>query len=157
VTLLVAFAIALLYLPLPEPPTGLTPATSDEIRDALDHSHRMVFGRSPSPTRLRMAIAQVDVETGRGRKMRGHNPANLGAGEGDHVRYYRIGGSRFRAFRNLLSGCLAYWILLRDRCSAALAAMNWGDVDMVAEHLHRCGFYRAPVERYADEMRGVLR
>jgi hypothetical protein len=154
---LVAFAIALLHVPnpLPAPPTGLTPAAVDELRDALRAGHMDAFGYPPSPNRLRLALAQAELETGRGKKMRGNNPGNLGASPGEP--HYRVGGAPFRAFRSLRGGASAYWILLASRCAMALRRFDDGDPIGAGYSLHRCGFHRSDPAVYGNLLRALSR
>jgi hypothetical protein len=152
---LVAFAILLLGIPnpLPPPPTGLTPATVAELRDALRQGHMDAFGYAPSPNRLRLALAQAELETGRGKRMRGQNLGNLGAGP--HAVSYRVAGYRFAAYRSLRDGALAYWILMASRCSMALRRFDDGDPMGAGAVLRRCGYHHSDPVVYGNLLRAL--
>jgi hypothetical protein len=154
---LVAFAILLLGIPnpLPPPSTGLTPATAQELRDALRLGHLDAFGYPPSVNRLRLALAQAELETGQGRRMRGNNLGNIGAGP--NAVAYKVAGYKFAAYRSLREGALAYWILLASRCSMALRRFDDGDPMGAGHSLRRCGYHHSDPVVYGSLLRALSR
>jgi hypothetical protein len=133
----------------------LTPATREELRAALREGHEDAFGYEPPSNRLLLALAQAELETGRGNRVRGNNIANTGAGENEAA--YVVAGSRFAAYRSLRDGARAYWILLASRCRGALRRFDDADPIGAGHALARCGFHRSDPERYGGLLRSLRR
>lgn len=102
-----------------------------------------------------MALAQAALETGRGVRLRGNNPGNVGAGENQAA--YVVAGYRFAAYRTLRDGAAAYWILLASRCRGALRRFDDGDPIGAGHALARCGYHRTDPEQYGSLLRSLSR
>lgn len=127
-----------------------TPIARAELREALRAGHVAVFGIEPNAGRLAMAEAQCRHE-GPGLN---HNVGAIGAVRGQ--RWFRLGGSRFRAYRSHLEGAIGYWQHLRRRCNSAFAAFDAGLPREAARALDRCRYYRAPERLYAEALEAMF-
>lgn len=130
-----------------------TEISENELKLILKESHADIFGFHPSQARLHMAWAQIAFENGRGKKVFNHNLGNIGGHPIKPIKhYYVISGHRFRSFENFNDGAKSYWKHLKNRCSAALNSFDSGDPHMVSHHLQRCGYYRANINHYSQNL-----
>lgn len=128
---------------------GLSPMTETALREVLRKAHVDVYRKQPTRNRLDVALAQVALETGRGRFMYCHNPGNIGANRKD-PNCTTKGGARVRKYKSARAGARAYWKL-----SAVKKSLVWfdaGDARGAALALKRAGYYVAPVDSYAEGM-----
>lgn len=136
--------------PWPEEPRTPTPVGRAELRAALREAHLRVFGAAPNVARLAMAEAQCRYE-GPGLN---HNLGAIGATAGQ--RWFRLGGSRFRAYVSHLEGAIGYWEHLKKSCASALAAFDSGSPEAAAQALGRCHYYRVPERLYTEGLASLF-
>jgi hypothetical protein len=128
----------------------LTPLSEVAMERALRAGHVEVFGRAPGRERLRVALAQVSLETGRGRVVRCRNLGNITASR----RSRRCStGPGLRRFASARAAAAAYWRLASVR--AALPYFDRGDAEGAAYALGRAGYYEASPDAYAAGMRAL--
>jgi hypothetical protein len=147
--LLGLLVLALLFVPARAEAT-LTPLSEVAMERALRAGHVEVFGRAPGRERLRVALAQVALETGRGRFVRCRNLGNITAPR----RGRRCStGPGLRRFPSARAAAAAYWRLASVR--AALPYFDRGDPEGAAYALGRAGYYEASPDAYAAGMRAL--
>lgn len=134
--LLVLALLLLVALPAHAEPR-LTPVTEVGLARALIASHRDVFGKRVPGHRLAVAWAQVALETGRGKRVKGNDLGNV--------------GGRLIAYKTPREGAAAYWRVVA-KCKPALGYFDVGDARGAAEQLGRCGYFRADPSTYAAGM-----
>jgi hypothetical protein len=128
----------------------LTPLSEVAMERALRAGHVDAFGRAPRRARLDVALAQVSLETGRGRVIRCRNIANITTAK----RSRRCStGPGLRRFPSARAAAAAYWRLASVR--AALPWFDRGDAEGAAYALGRAGYYEADPATYAAGMRAL--
>lgn len=130
------FALLLVALPAHAEPR-LTPLSEVALAHALIAGHRDAFGKRVPGHRLAVAWAQVALETGRGKRVRGNDLGNV--------------GGRLVAYRTPRQGAEAYWKAVA-KCKPALGYFDVGDARGAAEQLGRCGYFRADPGTYSAGM-----
>jgi hypothetical protein len=137
----------------PPPPASreLTALDENEAARVLAEAWRANVGTPPSARTLAILWAHWAHETGRGRRMVGHNFGGLkGAGptgasvvawtrEGPE--FGRIVLRKFRAYPDFPEGASDYVGLLRSRYPRALRAAKTGDVVQFADALASAGYF----------------
>jgi len=158
----------------PEPrevPREPTPQTEVELARLLVQAHQIVFGAPPNDQRLSVAWAQVALEGGRGRDIECNNFGNIimpETGVGDfyvlkatertrknpkaRLEKWEQVNMRFRAYRTPLDGAVAYWRLIKDRYTDALAFFDQGNGFLAARRLAEAGYMTAEAQPYASGM-----
>jgi hypothetical protein len=129
-----------------------TPIAPPVLRAEVAAAHVAIFGRAPSPARLRVAVAQVRLE-GSARVCR--NFGSITAAKGQP--WCPAGRLRLAWWPTHRAGARAYWSFLRRRCPAALGAFDTGSAETSARALKACGFYEEPEATYAAGLAAILR
>lgn len=151
-----------------EVPRIRTTPTTLEWRDGITAAWDMLFDSAPTVAALSVLWAQWALETARGRACYAWNLGNIKAVPGDGRPYCVlhtfefIDGKRvemddhFRAFPTLLQGALDYLrFLSRPSYAEPWACVLRGDADAFARALKAKGYYTAPVEDYARNLRAL--
>jgi len=137
----------------PPPPASreLTALDENEAARVLAQAWRSEVGSTPSARTLAILWAHWAHETGRGRRMVGHNFGGLkGAGPNgasvlawtrEGPEFERIVLRKFRAYPNFPEGAGDYVALLRSRYPRALRAAKNGDVVQFADALAMAGYF----------------
>ncbi len=137
----------------PPPPASLELTALDENEAArvLAEAWRASVGAPPSARTLAILWAHWAHETGRGRRMVGHNFGGLkGAGPNgasvvawtrEGPEFERIVLRKFRAYPDFPEGASDYVALLRARYPRALRAAKAGDVVQFADALATAGYF----------------
>jgi hypothetical protein len=134
-----------------------TEISEQYLKNILRSSHLEVFNKEPSINRINMATSQIFFENGAGKVVYNHNLGNIGGNplypKGP---YYKISGSRFRAFPSFKDGAKCYWITLKNKCSSALNQFDNGDTYLASLHLQKCGYYRADFDHYYKNLNSIF-
>ena len=101
-----------------------------------------------------MSWAHVALENGQGKYIYNYNLGNIGVGKLQP--YYKVAGSKFRAFSSFEEGGKAYWTHLKNKCQAALSNFDWADISKVIIHLKKCGYYEVSSEHYQKLMNSLF-
>lgn len=144
-----------------------TETTPAEIRKALSAAHTKATGGILSEPALDVLVAHVSHETGRGAKMYNFNFGGIkgqspeGATANYRTTEYTAGAPAkmtdgFRAYGSLESGATDYLSLLERRYPEALRAAEAGNATGFAAALKSRGYFTAPLEMYANSLRGLL-
>lgn len=137
--------------PAPARPQELTALDENEAAQVLARAWRDAVGQAPSARTLAILWAHWAHETGRGRRMVGHNFGGL-KGTGPHgasvLAWTREGPElervvlrKFRAYSDFPEGASDYIALLRNRYPRAFRAAKQGDVVQFADALAAAGYF----------------
>lgn len=147
----------------------LTPQSELEMARLLKRAHQDVFGREPAMMRLSVAWAHVALEHSRGSEIYCNNYGNLIANENGP--FYRLQATertrknskaslgewrnmtmRFRAYSSPRDGAAAYWRLIHDKYTAALAYFDNGNGYLAGRKLAEAGYMTAEAQPYAQSL-----
>jgi hypothetical protein len=148
-----------------------TPLSELELARVLVKAHVVVFGSEPAEQRLSVAWAQLALEHARGRDIDCNNLGNITLAAGAFGEYYtRVATERtrrnvpglpnrwekvkmrFRAFHTPVDGAVAYWKLIREQYTEALAYFDQGNGYLAARRLGQSGYMTAESQAYASAM-----
>jgi hypothetical protein len=148
-----------------------TPLSEVELARTLVKAHVVVFGTEPAPQRLSVAWAQLALEHARGRDIDCNNMGNITLPNGAFGDFYvrtatertrrNVPGlpnrwetvkMRFRAFRTPVDGAVAYWKLIREQYTEALAYFDQGNAFLAGRRLGQSGYMTAESKTYASAM-----
>ena len=127
----------------------ITPASKTVLINALYDGHKKVFKTTPNYKRLAMALAQINLENGHGKKIYNHNLGNVGPRRAQKVPYFILGGSKFMAHKSFLQGAVGYWHHLKVVCSGALPYFSTGRPVVAGYRLRACNYYTSPKVKYS--------
>ncbi len=127
-----------------------TPLSQIELAELLRDTHKTVFNVYPSKQRLAMAWSQVGLENGQGKSTYNFNLGNINPTK--YQQYDLYYGCKFRSYNSFEEGGIAYWEFLRRRCSYALKTFDYGQTDVSAVALKKCGYYGADLKIYQNIM-----
>jgi flagellum-specific peptidoglycan hydrolase FlgJ len=143
-----------------------TPATAQQVADALWNVWPSELGGRPSLSEVCVLLAQWSLETADGSKMICWNVGNSKQPTDDHdwcmfsTEEYVNGepvtlhppdpGCRFRAFASLADGVQQYLRGMWSHWTAAWPSVARGDPEGFAYGLKQQGYYTEPVATYAD-------
>lgn len=134
----VAILLALLLVAFPAHASPkATPMSEVALATALIAGHRDALGKRVGGHRLSVAWAQVALETGRGKRVKGYDLGNV--------------GGRLISYKTARQGAQAYWQAIA-KCGPALAFFDAGDARGAAMQLGLCGYFTAAPEPYASGM-----
>jgi len=128
---------------------AITPTTKDVLISALYKGHKQVFKQAPNNKRLAMALAQINLENGHGKKIYNHNLGNVGPRRTQKVPYFILGGSKFMAHKSFLQGAVGYWHHLKAVCPGALPYFSSGHPIVAGYRLRACNYYTSPKVKYS--------
>ncbi|MBI5537879.1 MAG: hypothetical protein HY898_34455 [Deltaproteobacteria bacterium] len=158
--------------PVPrEIPRVPTPQSEVDVARLLIQAHEVVFGSPPNDQRLSVAWAQIALEHGRGRDIECNNFGNIimpDNGAGDfyvlkatertrknakaRLEKWEQVNMKFRAYRTPLDGAVAYWKLIKDQYTDALAYFDQGNGFLAGRRLAEAGYMTAEAQPYASGM-----
>ena len=147
----------------------LTPMGEQELARLLQRAHEDVFGKPPHMMRLSVAWAHLALEHSRGSEIYCNNYGNLIAN--DSGPFYRLQATertrknakaalgewrnmtmRFRAYSSPRDGAAAYWRLIHEKYTAALAYFDNGNGYLAGRKLAEAGYMTAEAQPYAHSL-----
>lgn len=142
-----------------------TPATTEQMRDALTSAWIAILGDTPTTKNVLLLMAHWELETGGGNSMIQYNVGNFkgrmdgGTGNFTVFRTFEfIDGVRtnmdcpFRAYESLDDGCQAYLKTIHGRFTKCWEAVLSGDPVVFSTKLREQGYYTAPLKDYISGM-----
>lgn len=134
-----------------------TSVSEIELKNVLKDTHYSIFHNFPSENRINMAWAQIAIENGRGKYVYNYNLGNIGTYANKYSKpFYKVAGSRFRAFFSIKEGAKAYWSYLKEKCKIALFQFDTGNVKESASSLKRCNYYKSDLDTYYVSMQSLF-
>lgn len=131
-----------------------TPASDDELRDALMRSHRAQLGSDPPIHRVRMAWAMVRHETANTHSMWNHNVGNIACTK-NFPQCHALNVANpakepvyYRSYPDLDSGAADFWRLIAGRYADSLPFFDKGDAFGAARALKSRGYFGQDAEIY---------
>jgi hypothetical protein len=140
-------------------PAAATRISGEEAAASLATAYQNVFHEPPTPSTLRVLVAQWSHETGGGRAMmnynfggiKGSSPAGLSAAylttEGQGESTVKI-TDRFRAYGSAIEGATDYVKFLATRFSGAMTQARQGDAEGFVRALKQRGYFTGSEEDY---------